>query len=62
MRLWTVARRELKSLFDLPTGYVLLVAFLALNGFLFFRSAYLAQVASLRPMLDLLPARFAGAN
>ena len=55
MRLWTVARRELKSLFDLPTGYVLLVAFLALNGFLFFRSAYLAQVASLRPMLDLLP-------
>jgi ABC-type uncharacterized transport system involved in gliding motility auxiliary subunit/ABC-type transport system involved in multi-copper enzyme maturation permease subunit len=54
-RIWTVARRELKSQFDLPTGYVLLVAFLALNGFLFFRSAYLAQVASLRPMLDLLP-------
>jgi len=55
MRIWIVARRELKSLFDLPTGYVLLVAFLALNGFLFFRSAYLSQVASLRPMLDLLP-------
>jgi len=55
MRIWTVARRELKSLFDLPTGYVLLVAFLALNGFLFFRSAYLSQVASLRPMLDVLP-------
>jgi ABC-type uncharacterized transport system involved in gliding motility auxiliary subunit/ABC-type transport system involved in multi-copper enzyme maturation permease subunit len=55
MRLWTVARRELKSLFDLPTGYVLLVAFLAINGFLFFRSAYLSQVASLRPMLDVLP-------
>lgn len=55
MRIWTVARRELKALFDLPTGYVLLVAFLALNAFLFFRSAYLAQVASLRPMLDVLP-------
>ncbi|HET7470353.1 MAG TPA: ABC transporter permease subunit, partial [Gemmatimonadales bacterium] len=55
MRIWTIARRELKSLFDLPTGYVLLVAFLALNGFLFFRSAYLSQVASLRPMLDVLP-------
>jgi ABC-type uncharacterized transport system involved in gliding motility auxiliary subunit/ABC-type transport system involved in multi-copper enzyme maturation permease subunit len=54
-RVWTVARRELKAQFDVPTGYVLLVAFLALNGFLFFRSAYLAQVASLRPMLDLLP-------
>ena len=55
MRIWTVARRELKSLFDLPTGYVLLVAFLAINGFLFFRQAYLTQVASLRPMLDVLP-------
>jgi ABC-type uncharacterized transport system involved in gliding motility auxiliary subunit len=55
MRLWTVARRELKSQFDLPTGYVLLVAFLAINAFLYFRSAYLAQVASLRPMLDVLP-------
>jgi ABC-type uncharacterized transport system involved in gliding motility auxiliary subunit/ABC-type transport system involved in multi-copper enzyme maturation permease subunit len=55
MRVWTVARRELKSLFDLPTGYVLLVAFLAINAFLFFRSAYLAQVATLRPMLDVLP-------
>jgi ABC-type uncharacterized transport system involved in gliding motility auxiliary subunit/ABC-type transport system involved in multi-copper enzyme maturation permease subunit len=55
MRIWTVARRELKALFDLPTGYVLLVAFLAINGFLFFRQAYLTQVASLRPMLDVLP-------
>jgi ABC-type uncharacterized transport system involved in gliding motility auxiliary subunit/ABC-type transport system involved in multi-copper enzyme maturation permease subunit len=58
MRIWNVARRELKSLFDQPTGYVLLVAFLAINGFLFFRSAYLSQVASLRPMLDLLPWEF----
>src|SRR5918998_540453 len=55
MRIWTVARRELKALFDLPTGYVLLVAFLAINAFLFFRQAYLTQVASLRPMLDVLP-------
>src|SRR5919205_2818552 len=55
MRIWTVARRELKALFDVPTGYILLVAFLAINGFLFFRQAYLTQVASLRPMLDVLP-------
>ncbi|MFL5494424.1 MAG: Gldg family protein [Gemmatimonadales bacterium] len=54
-RIWIVARRELKSLFDLPTGYVLLVVFLTINAFLFFREAYLSQVASLRPMLDLLP-------
>ncbi|HEX6106607.1 MAG TPA: Gldg family protein [Gemmatimonadales bacterium] len=55
MRIWTVARRELKALFDLPTGYVLLVVFLAINGFLFFRNAYLSDTASLRPMLDQLP-------
>jgi ABC-type uncharacterized transport system involved in gliding motility auxiliary subunit len=57
-RIWTVARRELRALFDLPTGYVLLVVFLAINGFLFFRQAYLSQTASLRPMLDLLPWEF----
>jgi ABC-type uncharacterized transport system involved in gliding motility auxiliary subunit/ABC-type transport system involved in multi-copper enzyme maturation permease subunit len=54
-RIWTVARRELKALFDHPTGYVLLVVFLAVNGFLFFRQAYLQGSATLRPMLDFLP-------
>ena len=62
IRIWTVARRELKALFDLPTGYVLLVAFLAINAFLFFRQAYLSQVASLRPMLDLLPWSFSSSS
>jgi ABC-type uncharacterized transport system involved in gliding motility auxiliary subunit len=54
-RIWTIARREIKALFDQPTGYVLLVVFLAVNAFLFFRNAYLTGSASLRPMLDLLP-------
>ncbi len=54
-RIWTIARRELKALFDLPTGYVLLVVFLVINGFFFFRQAYLTDTATLRPMLDLLP-------
>lgn len=54
-RVWTVARRELRALLDHPTGYVLLVVFLAINAFLFFRQAYLFGTASLRPMLDLLP-------
>jgi ABC-type uncharacterized transport system involved in gliding motility auxiliary subunit len=54
-RIWTIARREIKSLFDQPTGYVLLVVFLAANAFLFFRTAFLTSSASLRPMLDLLP-------
>ncbi|MBI4419832.1 MAG: ABC transporter permease subunit, partial [Gemmatimonadetes bacterium] len=52
---WTIARRELRALFDHPTGYILLVVFVAINDFLFFRQAYLMQVASLRPMMDLLP-------
>ena len=54
-RVWTVARREFKALFDAPTGYILLIVFLAVNNFLFFRQAFLIGVGSLRPMLDLLP-------
>src|SRR5262245_30772633 len=53
--IWTVARRELRALFDHPTGYILLGVFIAVNNFFFFRQAYLMQVASLRPMMDLLP-------
>ncbi len=51
----TIARRELKVLFDQPTAYILLVVFTAVNSFLFFRQAELYGVASLRPMLDFLP-------
>jgi len=53
--IWTIARRELRSMFDQPTGYILLVVFVALNNFLFFQSAFLMGVASLRPMLEILP-------
>lgn len=56
--IWTIARRELRSLFDHPTGYILLVVFVGLNDFLFFRQAFITGVASLRPMLDLLPWMF----
>lgn len=52
---WTIARRELRALFDHPTGYLLLIVFVAMNDFFFFRLAYQLQSASLRPMLDLLP-------
>jgi len=51
----TIARRELRALFDQATAYILLVVFTALNAFLFFRQAELYGVASLRPMLDILP-------
>jgi len=51
----TIARRELRALFDHPTAYILLVVFTSVNGFLFFREVDMYGVASLRPMLDLLP-------
>lgn len=51
----TLARRELKNLFDTPAGYVLLVVFLVVNGFLAFRQVYVMGFATLRPMLDTLP-------
>lgn len=50
-----VARRELKALFDQPTAYILLVVFVVVNDFLFFRQIDMYGVATLRPMLDLLP-------
>ena len=53
--IWIIARRELRALFDLATAYILLVVFVGVNDFLFFRQAEIYGVASLRPMLDLLP-------
>lgn len=53
--IWTIARGELKGLFDQPTAYVLLVAFTTVNAFLTFPQLELYKVASLRPMLDFLP-------
>ena len=54
-RIWNVARRELASYFDHATAYILLVVFLGLAFFFFFRDAYLIGEASLRPMMGLLP-------
>jgi ABC-type uncharacterized transport system involved in gliding motility auxiliary subunit len=51
----TIARRELKALFDQPVAYILLVVFTGVNALLFFREVELYNAASLRPMLDFLP-------
>jgi ABC-type uncharacterized transport system involved in gliding motility auxiliary subunit len=55
---WKSAQRELRSLFDHPIGYILLFVFVGLNNYLFFKTAYIQSVASLRPLLDLLPWMF----
>src|SRR2546429_1463668 len=51
----TIARRELKALFDQPTAYILLVVFTGLNAYLSWPQVEGYHTASLRPMLDLLP-------
>jgi len=51
----TIARRELKALFDQPIAYILLVVFTGVNALLFFREVEVYNIASLRPMLDFLP-------
>ena len=53
--IWTVARKELRGYFDHPTAYILLVVFLVINNFFFFRSVFLFGEASLRSMFDMLP-------
>jgi len=51
----TIARRELKALFDQPIAYILLIVFTGVNALLFFREVELYKTTSLRPMLDFLP-------
>ena len=43
-------RKDLKGYFDQPTGYILIVVFLALLSWSFFRSAFVTSEASLRPL------------
>lgn len=48
-----VVKKDLKGYFDQPTGYILLVIFLALLAGLGFRQLFLAPEASLRPIIAL---------
>lgn len=54
-KMFIVARKELKGYFDNPTAYIVIVVFLLLWEFLFFRNAFVVGEASLRGMFDLLP-------
>ena len=51
----TIARKELRGYFDHPTAYILVVVFLVINFFFYFRGVFLMNQATLRPMFDLLP-------
>lgn len=52
---WTIAKREFFSYLNSPTAYVVLVPFLVLSIFLYFRSALVLNDANLRPFVELLP-------
>lgn len=51
----TIFRREVRSYFDSPVAYVVIVVFLAIIGWFFTSSLFLMNVASLRVVFELVP-------
>lgn len=51
--LWVIAKREIKSYFDSPVGYVVLTLFLLLSGWFFSNGLFLQGVASVRVLFDM---------
>jgi len=51
----TIFRREIRSYFNSPVAYVVIVVFLAIIGWFFTSSLFLMNVASLRTMFELVP-------
>ncbi len=52
---FAVFRKEIKSYIDHPLAYILAVVFLVINHALFFNTAFLEQVLSLRSLFNFLP-------
>ncbi len=52
---FALIRKDLKGYFDQPTGYILIVIFVGVLSYLFFRTALLTGEASLRPLFSILP-------
>ena len=50
-----IFRKELKSYFNSPVAYIVILAFLGVTNWLFFRTFFLANQSSLRPFFSLLP-------
>ncbi len=47
--------KEFKSYFSSPVAYIFIIAFLVVTNWLFFRTFFLTNQASLRPFFGLLP-------
>ena len=52
---WALIRKDLKGYFDQPTGYVLLVVFVAVLSWFHFRASFSSGEASLRGLFDVMP-------
>ncbi len=53
--MWSLIKKELKAFFDHPTAYILLIVFVVVNSFFFFRVIFVSGLSTLKPMFDFLP-------
>jgi ABC-2 type transport system permease protein len=53
--MWSIARRELKSYFDSPIAYIVIVAFLGVAGWMYFSSLFLIGRADMRTFFQPSP-------
>jgi ABC-2 type transport system permease protein len=56
--IFAIFRRELRSYFNSPVAYVVIVVFLAIIGWFFTSNLFLMNIASLRVMFELVPLVF----
>jgi ABC-2 type transport system permease protein len=54
-KVFSIARRELKSYFDSPIAYIVVVAFLLVSGWMFFSTLFLMGRADLRSLFSPSP-------
>lgn len=53
--IFIVAKKDLRIFFESPTGYIILIAFLLLWQFIFFRNVFIVGMSSLQALFGLLP-------
>lgn len=53
--IFIVAKKDLRIFFESPTGYIILIAFLLLWEFIFFRNVFVIGQSSLQTLFNMLP-------
>lgn len=56
--IWVIFKRELRSYFDSPAAYVVLVFFLMVSGYFFTSNLFLANQANMRTLFGIIPLLF----